>query len=482
MLEQFLETNYLCRPRANWYPLSILSVSTVAFNNFKLVSSMMKKSFFLLFSILMTVGLAQAQEDGAKLAKQAGRALTSYNMDPSNNAAKLEEAKTKIDQALQSAEMQANAATWLSKGEIYNTILQREMAARMINAAAPLSGDNDALVAFNAFQKGYELTTKKFEKTDAVKGMAEVQGHLINIGVAKYEAGEYEKAFLSFEAALKSHDLLSAEKQKSILEDAAQRENQVYITALSAQMAKRTADAEKYYTQLYETGKALPAIYEGLYQIKIDNKDEAAAEKILAEGRKLHPKDPGLLFSEINSYLAKGKLEDLTDRLKEAIEQEPTNVSLYVTLGSVYDNLYQREVQAKNDAKATELFAEAKKNYEAAQKVDPQNADAYYALGALYYNKAAIRTQELNALPQDDYSAATMKKYQQIQKEIMELFDQSLPYFQKAESLNPNDLNTLIALSEIFARKDDLEAAGEFKKRMETVKGGGENGTSYFKQ
>lgn len=442
----------------------------------------MKKLLFLLLGTVLTAGFAQAQDDAAKLAKQAGRALTSYNMDPNNNLGKLEEARTKIDQALQAADVQANPSVWISKGEIYNTILQREMSMRMINPNAPLSGDNNALVAFDAFHKGYELTTKKFEKTDAAKGIAEVQGHLINIGVTKYEAGEYDKALLSFAAALKSHDVLSAEKMKSVLDDAEQRENQVYITALSAQMANRNADAEKYYLQLYQTGKAKPAIYEGLYQIKIENKDEAGADKILAEGRQKYPSDPGLLFSEINSYLQKGKLEELTSRLRQAIEQEPTNVSLYVTLGSVYDNLYQREVQAKNDAKAAELFAEAKKNYEQALKVDPKTVDAHYSLGALYYNKAAIRTQELNALPQDDYSAATMKKYQQIQKEIMELFDQSLPHFQKAESLNPNDLNTLIALSEIFARKDDLETAGEFKKRMETVKGGGKNASSYFKQ
>ncbi|MBK9337794.1 MAG: hypothetical protein IPM98_15060 [Lewinellaceae bacterium] len=442
----------------------------------------MKKSFFLLLSILMTVGIAQAQEEGSKLAKQAGRALTSYNMDPNGNAGKLEEAKTKIDQALQQADVQANAAAWISKGEIYNTILQRDMAKRMFSPTAPLTGDNDALEAFNAFQKGYDLTTKKYEKSDATKGIGEVQGHLINIGVTKYEAAQYEKAFLSFEAALKSHALLQTEKQKSVLDDPEQYENQIYITALAAQLAKRNADAEKYYTDLYKTGNAKAPIYEGLYNIKLENKDEAGAEKVLLEGRQKFPQDPGLLFAEINVYLQKGKLEELISRLKQAIDQEPTNVSLYVTLGSVYDNLYQREMQAKNETKATEYFTEAKKNYEQAQQVDPKNADACYSLGALFYNKAAIRTQELNALPQDDFSSATMKKFEKIQKEVMSLFDEALPYFKKAEGLNPNDLNTLIALSEIFARKDDLETAGAIKKRMEIVKEGGKNTDSFFKQ
>ncbi|MCC6459671.1 MAG: hypothetical protein IT260_04350 [Saprospiraceae bacterium] len=441
----------------------------------------MKKSLIVLFGFLMTASLVSAQEDGSKLAKQAGRALTSYNIDPSNNAPKLDEAKAKIEQALGFADVQANSSAWISKGDIYNTLLQRDMAKRFVDKDAPLSGDNDALVAAEAYIKGYELTTKKYEKTDALKGLTETQGHLINIGVTKYEAGEFEKAYNSFNASLKSHELLSANGQKSLLDDPEQLSNQMYITALAAQLAKRNTEAIALYEAMYTKGTDKPAVYEGLYNCKLEAQDVAGAKKILEEGRKKFPKDSGLLFAEINTYLKEGKLDDLVSRLKQAIEQEPDNTSLYVTLGNVYDNLYQREIQAKNDAKAKENFDFAKQYYEGAVSKDPKNADAAYSLGALYYNKAAIRTQELNALPQNDFSPAAMKKYEQLNGEVMALFDQALPYFQKAESLNPDEMNTLIALSEIFARKDDLEKAGEFKKRLEILKGGGKNATPYFK-
>lgn len=440
----------------------------------------MKKSFLLLFSILILVAGAEAQDDPGKLAKQAGKALTSYNIDPSGNSDKLQEAKTKIDKALEDAEVQSKAGNWITKGEIYNTILQRDMGQRFINPNAKLSGDNDALEAFNAFKKGYELATKGFEKTDAAKGISEVQGHLINIGVSKYEAGQYDKAFQSFEAALQAHDILAEQKQKSLLDDKDQYDNQKYITGLAAQLAERNDKAQEYYMALYKQGTDKPAIYEGLYNLMVQSSDTTNAEKILTEGRKKFPKDAGLLFAEINSYLKKGKLEDLIGSLKQAIDQEPTNVSLYVTLGSVYDNLHQKATQDKDEAKATEYFDLAKKYYVEATTVDSTNVDAQYSIGALYYNKAALRTQELNALPQDDFSAATMKKYEKIRDEILALFDQGLPYFQKAESLNPNDMNTLIALSEIYARKDDLETATEFKKRLEKVKNGEKNAKPYF--
>ena len=439
----------------------------------------MKKSLVFLLGFLFLATYTQAQEEGAKLAKQAGKALTSYNIDPTNNAAKLEEAKTKINQALQFPDAQALSSAWITKGEIYNTTLQRDMVKRQFTPDAPLTGDNDALEAVTAYMKGFELTTKKYEKSDAIKGITDGQGHLINIGVTKYEAGEFEKAFFSFKAALQSHEVLKANGQKSLLDEKEQYDNQVYITGLAALLAKRTDDAVKYYEMLYNAGTDKPAIYEGLYNIKSEKGDEAGADKILVEGRKKFPEDAGLLFAEINSYLKKGKLEDLTDRLKQAIAQEPNNVQLYVTLGNVYDNLYQREQQAKNAAKAEEYFNLAKKQYSDAQAKDPKNVDAVYSLGALYYNKAAFRTQELNALP-EDFSSAGMKRYETMKNELMALFDESLPYFRKAETLNPNDMNTLVALSEIYARKDEYELAGEFKKRIEVVKEGGKNEKSYF--
>ncbi|MFM8485974.1 MAG: hypothetical protein ACKOCH_06535, partial [Bacteroidota bacterium] len=218
-----------------------------------------------------------------------------------------------------------------------------------------------------------------------------------------------------------------------------------------------------------------------IYNCKLEMKDEAGANVILTEGRKKFPDDTALLFAEINAYLKAGKLSDLTGRLEEAIAKEPTNVSLYVTLGNVYDNLYQGALKDKNDADATKYFNLAKKQYEGAITQNPNYLDANYSLGALYYNKAAVRTQEMNALP-EDYSSAGLKKMETMRNEVISLFDQALPYFQKAESIDANDVNTLIALNEIYARKDDEVLSPEFKKRLEVVKGGGKNAGSYFKK
>ncbi len=437
------------------------------------------KPSFLTFLLTFALGLTLQAQEGAKLAKQAAKALTTYNMDQVNNQAKLSEAKTLIDQAMLQPDAQAIYSAWFSKGEIYSTIFQLETAQMQFNPQAKYSGDNDALEAYNAYQKAYEIGVKKFEKSDAAKGIATVQGGLINLGIIKYDKGEYEKALASFEAVLASHNTLTEAKQNSLLSDPVQYDNQVFTTAITATLAQNCEKAMVYYNQLYTKGTDKAAVYDGMYTCLNEMGKTDEARKILSEGRQKFPDDTGLLFSEINVYLREGRLDELTSNLKKAIEAEPNNIGLYITLGNVYDNLYTRELKANNTDKANEYFELAKSYYTEAINRDPKNADAQYSMGTLYYNRAALRSEELNKMA-DDYSAAGIKKYEQIKKDMMNQFELALPYFQKAEALNPNEKNTLLALSEIYARKDD-PLATEFKKRLEVLSKGGKNETSYFK-
>lgn len=441
----------------------------------------MKKTILALAGFLLLAGVGVAQEDGAKTAKSAGKALATYNMDRANNNAKLTEAKQKIDQALQTAEAQLLPSAWLTKGDVYSTFIENDMARRILDPKAPLTGDNDALIAFESYKKAYEIAVKKYEKSDAIKGIINAQPHLINIGVDKYSTGAYDKSFASFQGALQAHDILKSNEQKSTLDDAKQLEDITYFTGKSASLAKMDKEALVYYDKLYTKGTENTDVYQSIYDAKMALGDEPAALKILDEGRKKFPNDPSLLFTEINVYLKTGKLTELTDRLKQAINQEPNNVGLYVTLGNVYDNLYGSALKDKNDKAATEYFDQASSFYNQALGKDPKAVDAIYSLGALYYNKAALRTQEMNALPDNDFSAAGLKKLEVLKNEIMGLFDQALPFFQKAESLNPNDINTLIALTEIYARKED-DLSLTFKKRLDLVKSGSKNTESHFKQ
>ncbi|MCB0585832.1 MAG: hypothetical protein KDD06_10980, partial [Phaeodactylibacter sp.] len=273
---------------------------------------------------------------------------------------------------------------------------------------------------------------------------------------------------------------LKKEGEKSSLDAEDDYNNQLYITGLAALNGGQPEAAAEYFRKLYEMKYDKAAIYEALYKIEAD-KDIEAAYKYLEEGRKLFPDDVSLLFAEINHFLRINKLDELIGKLEMAIQKEPDNVSLYSTLGNVYDNLQQREMKDGNEEKAQEYFDKALKYYNQAVEKDPEYSDAVYSIGALYYNRAASMTQELNKYA-DDYSKEGLKKYEDLKDKIFKEFDKALPYFQKAEALNPSDMNTLIALKEIYARKDDLEMSNEFKERLEKVQNGEAIEASYFKK
>jgi len=437
----------------------------------------MKKMFLALVALFLSLGTAQAQEDGAKLAKSAGKAYASYNLDPAGNSEKLGEAKQKIEQALKTSEGQAMASAWQTKGDIYSSIVEKEMFKRTLDPKSPISGDNDALEAYSAYVKALELSVKKYEKSDALKGITGVQTNLNNLGAVKYELKEYEKAYQSFNAYLESHEILKANNVKSNL-DETKIDEQIYFTGLCALLAKKNPEAVAALDILHKKGTAKEEVYEALLQAKTDMGDEAGAAAILLEGRKKYPANTGMLFAEINNFIKAGRLEELTDRLQQAINREPNNASLYINLGRVYDDLQNRELKAGNTAKAGEYFELAKQNYILSSEKDTKASDGHYQAGQLYYNRAVLVSQEMNKLGN---TSDDMKKYKTLNTDMLQYFDAALPYFQKAESIEANDINTLVALTEIYARKED-ELSLEFKKRVNVLREGGKNAESYFKK
>lgn len=441
----------------------------------------MKKLFFLCLSTLFVLSNAIAQ-DPAKDLKDAKKAYNTFTLDQANKP-KLKEAQVAIDQALKAAENQALADAWITQGKIYNDI-----ATQIVNIRSLNIGKLDelpqvelpAVVAAKAYTKALELAQKKFETKDALTGLAAVQANLSNLGIYLYEEQKYQNAYESFKTALDVHELLKKNAQKSSLDAEADYNNQIYITGLAALSANLPDIAKPYFEQLYKINYDKASIYEALYTLTAKT-DMNEAYKYLEAGRAKYPEETSLLFADINHYLKLGKLDQLIDKLKMGIAKEPNNVGLYTVMGSVYDNLYQKSEAAGDKAKSDEYFNESLNYYNQGIAKDPKNVDAIYSIGALYYNRAAVLTQKLNKLA-DDYSKDGLKKYQDMRAQVFEQFEKALPFFKKAENLDPNDTNTLIALKEIYAKKDQLDISKALKERLENVQAGKKNDKPYFNE
>lgn len=456
----------------------------------------MKKLIFGFLAFVMISFSVQAQEDPARAVKKAGTALKAFQLDPAANLDKLHEAVDLISIGASDAEVGAEVLTLQTMGDVMNAVANQIVNIRYtkIGSMEELPQvENPAIRSFKAYEEALSKASKKFHTKDALAGIRAVQGNLNNLGIYAYEDGSFETAYRNFNGVISAHRILSEKKEESMLDSEETVNEQYYITGLAALNANKLDAAAPLFKRLKESGSEKPAIYEALYKIDAADalnpdtelsKEEQTAllEKAymnLEEGRTRYPDDVSILFAEINHFLRINKLDVLITKLEAALEKEPDNITLYTTMGNVYDNLYQIEASEGTPEKAQEYFDNSLKYYNQALEKDPTFTDATYSIGALYFNRAAKLTEGLAAL-EDDYTKEGQRKYDALQGQIAAEFSSALPYFIEVEKEKPTDLNTLIALKEIYARTNDLTLSNEFKTRLEAVQAG-ESVESYFK-
>ncbi len=406
----------------------------------------MKKFLMVCLSFVVLATSAQAQEY-KKLLKNANKALAKYKADSEGNKEEATKALGFLDEALA---MDDQAPKLLNlKGSIYSAIADTEIRKSLMQPDYKMETPMAAFTAFNAYKAAFDASGEdKGAKKASLKGLGEVQRHLDNVAITFYTLKDYANSFKHFSSVLGIHDLLNENGQKSILEDDALVNDKVFSTAVTGYYGDQLEAATPFFEKLYANGSEEPLVYEALFKIKED-------AKYLEEGRKKFPADKGLMFALINEKIQKNDMAGAKAELDAAIQSDPDNTSVLVTAGSVSERL--------GDAEG------AKKYYEQALAKDENNFDATYSLGAMYYNQAAGMTEEINKYA-NDFSKAGMKKYDEAKAGMDALFDQALPFFLKAESINGKDINTLVALKEIFARKNQLDKAEAYKGKIEAAK------------
>lgn len=452
----------------------------------------MKKLIFL-FSAFLFVGtsvFAQSPEDGYKEAKK----LYTKAVSATDNEQKEKyflEARTNMEIAtadLSGFDDRTKARILVKAGDINNELGALDLVYINLTQKQEIKFPEAPIKAFDAYTKAIEVAgdnkKMKRDKSDAVNGLVNTRNYLDNAARIAYGVKkDYAVAYENFNAITDLREVVNnniANSKKIMVADSTFN-NHLYLVGLSAWMSKDMDAATETFMTLKERKYDDPLVYNVLYEMKLNKEDTEGAVAILEEGRKLYPEDETLRIAEINYYLKEGKLDELTGKLKSAIDASPDNVSLYLTLGHVYDNLFQREMEAGNTESADKNFENALDYYNQGLQKDDKNHSAIYSVGALYYNRAAMMTKELVNL-EGDYSKAGLAKYDAKKKKVFAAFDEALPFFKKAEAMDPNDVGTLTALREIFAKKDDLEKYNEFKSRLEKIESGEKMESSFFNE
>ena len=407
---------------------------------------------------------------GEKSLKMASKKFAEFTADPFTKSASLEEAKTFLKEAFEDGAVAADPKAWLTRGEIFFNSGDAQVKNKLLYPDNPFVDPNSAIEAFKAYSKAIELAEKKGDIKNALKGLTSTENLLNTMGVELYKEENFLGSFENFATELEAREILKAQGEPSRMDEGELYNEKLYFTGLTGYYAEEYEAAIDNLLKAKDTGTNEASLYQILFEAHkaLDKSEEGL--KYLEIGRNVFPDDSGLLFSEINYYLASGELDKMIAKLELALEKEPDNQSVILTLGQVYDQLQVKSNEAGESEKANQYFDKALGYYVAALKQDPENFDLNYSIGALYYNKAAGFTPMLNEVA-NDFSKEGEKKYAEIKENMNQYFDKALPYFEKADSLDGNDRNTLIALKEIAARKDNFEKSNAYKARLDALQG-----------
>ncbi len=144
------------------------------------------------------------------------------------------------------------------------------------------------------------------------------------------------------------------------------------------------------------------------------------------------------------------------------IDDSPANIKqkkidFNLAIASVYTKIFEGDRQSKS-----EFLNLAKQSYNKILDVDPNNISANYNMGILYYNQA------VNLINQSDYDIDIVA-LSDIQDNSIKLFKESLPFMEKAYSLDPRRRETLLGLSGIYFSLNEFEKSNMFKLKLEEI-------------
>ena len=361
--------------------------------------------------------------------------VSAYNANKDGDYRK---AATYIEQAILVEKAASKDKTWRYRGEIYlNIAADPEVSAEYPNAL---------FLAKESYEKAREVDVKGRYERECIEGLGRVQIMASNNGINFYNTEAFDLAGNSFDIAA------SVARTVDMVDTMA-----VYNAALCYEKAGMTDLAIARYYECAEIKYQVPNVFLFISTLYRNAGDDEAALETLKNARKDYPREQSLIIEELNIYLTSGDFERAKTNLQLAAEQDPNNEILWFSLGSVFDNLGNSEEAISAYLKAIEVKADY--------------FDANYNLGALYFNQAVQGINAANDMwkpRMTNKEAAAQKK---LETDAKELFNTAKPYLEAAFAINPEDLQTIRSLKDIYARtgEDDkfLQMNDLLKKAQE---------------
>ena len=204
-----------------------------------------------------------------------------------------------------------------------------------------------------------------------------------------------------------------------------------YYAAIFAVQAELHEEAIELLEQLKDGEFEAISTNQFLYQEYVNVKDTVKFVQTLQNAIARFPQEPWFLQNLINYYIFSGQEQQAIDYLATAIEREPNVAQYHLIKGNLDENQGNYEV--------------ALQDFDNALAIDPTMADAMAGKGRVYYNQA-VKLNEAAAMIQDN------KEYKKALDEMNAVFRQSLPFFEKAHEMAPEDRSYIQTLKGLYYR------------------------------
>ncbi|GAA0875335.1 hypothetical protein GCM10009118_17440 [Wandonia haliotis] len=398
-----------------------------------------KYSAVILTAMMITTGaFAQKKnETNAAMDYQSyEKALMSQDLDGAKKS--LLSAKNWIDEAVEHPDTKESVKTLFYQGKIY---LGLSMLGLMSDDAElkELATEENAQKGIDALKKSYELDSKGRYRDD-IKTMAfMVREQSIREGVKQFQEQKFEQAMELFETSVVMMDVIGQTDSLAI-----------YNMALAADRSKNFEKAFEYYDKAAQVGYNVPGSYTLASNALREQGKNDEALAYVKTAREKFPNDQDLIIQMVNIALSSGDNEVAEKSLNDAIAKDPENKQLYFAIGTVYDQLGKNE--------------EAVKSFEKAIQIDPKYEDAVYSLGAHYVNLAAAQFEEASKMKLGD------PDYEALKKESEENYKKAIPHLERSLELNPQNVDVMNTLFQLYRKLGDSAKALEYKKRMDALK------------
>ncbi len=360
-----------------------------------------------------------------------------------------DQARQLIGAALANDETKNQANTWYVAGLI--GYQQNVQANRMALLNQPLDQDQVGQAIMESYdywvkadeiamtptldKKGREVVDTK-TRNNIVKKMLEYYQNqeFIKYGVHLNEQRDFKGAYNVFMRHLKMRDLpmMQEDKLQSQMPKDTIYEQYEYYAALFAIQAKMHNEAIAVLEDLKKGEFEAIAVNQFLYQEYMEEvKDTVNAVRELQEAMVRFPQEPWFLQNLINYYIFSKQEDKAIEYLNQAIEREPGVAEYHLIKGNLSAN------QGNN--------AEALTEYDQALEINPMLAEAHAGKGRVHYNEASKIIEEATYI-QD------AKAYKAALNKASDKLKESLPFFEKALEVAPDNREYMVILKGIYYR------------------------------